>query len=142
MNASDIHIVPDSNLVRVYYRIDGVLQQIYLFAKKFQQALVTRYKIMADMDISNPNIPHDGRINYRSTVSEFDIRASTFPTQLGETVVMRLLVYNKKERYLPLMNFGIRSTTPSLLCTAFNGNRSKQRPASSPRPTGQISSLL
>ena len=95
MNASDIHIVPDSNLVRIYYRIDGVLQQIYLFAKKFQQALVTRYKIMADMDISNPNIPHDGRINYRSAVSEFDIRVSTFPTQLGETVVMRLLVYNK-----------------------------------------------
>jgi type IV pilus assembly protein PilB len=95
MNASDIHIVPDNNLVRVYYRIDGVLHQIYLFAKKFHQALVTRYKIMADMDISNPNIPHDGRINYRSTVSEFDIRVSTFPTQLGETVVMRLLVYNK-----------------------------------------------
>ncbi|MBI5897147.1 MAG: type II/IV secretion system protein, partial [Desulfobacterales bacterium] len=95
LGASDIHIVPDNNLVRVYYRIDGVLHQMYLFAKKFQQPLLTRYKIMADMDISNPNIPHDGRIKYQSGVGGFDIRVSTFPTQLGETVVMRLLIYNK-----------------------------------------------
>ena len=95
LGASDIHIVPDTNLVRVYYRIDGVLHQKYLFAKNFQQAIVTRFKIMADMDISNPNIPHDGRIKYQSRVGEFDMRVSTFPTQFGETVVMRLLVYNK-----------------------------------------------
>jgi type IV pilus assembly protein PilB len=95
LGASDIHIVPDSNLVRIYYRIDGVLQQTYLFSKSFQQALATRFKIMADVDISNPNIPHDGRIKYESNVGRFDIRVSTFPTQLGETVVMRLLIYNK-----------------------------------------------
>jgi type IV pilus assembly protein PilB len=95
LGASDIHIVPDSNLVRVYYRIDGVLHQTYLFSKSFQQALATRFKIMADVDISNPNIPHDGRIKYTSKVGSFDIRVSTFPTQLGETVVMRLLIYNK-----------------------------------------------
>jgi type IV pilus assembly protein PilB len=95
LGASDIHIVPDTNLVRVYYRIDGVLHQKYLFAKNFQQALLTRFKILADMDISNPNIPHDGRIKYQSRVGAFDIRVSTFPTQFGETAVMRLLVYNK-----------------------------------------------
>jgi type IV pilus assembly protein PilB len=95
LGASDIHIVPDSNLVRIYYRIDGVLHQTYLFSKQFQQSLATRFKIMADMDISNPNIPHDGRIKYESKVGVFDIRVSTFPTQLGETVVMRLLIYNK-----------------------------------------------
>jgi type IV pilus assembly protein PilB len=95
LGASDIHIVPDSNLVRIYYRIDGVLHQTYLFSKKLQQSLATRFKIMADMDISNPNIPHDGRIKYESKVGTFDIRVSTFPTQLGETVVMRLLIYNK-----------------------------------------------
>lgn len=95
LGASDIHIVPDSNLVRIYYRIDGVLHQTYLFSKSFQQALATRFKIMADADISNPNIPHDGRIKYESKVGTFDIRVSTFPTQLGETVVMRLLIYNK-----------------------------------------------
>ena len=95
LGASDIHIAPDTNLVRVYYRIDGVLHQKYLFAKSFQQPLVTRFKIMADMDISNPNVPHDGRIKYQSRVGEFDMRVSTFPTQFGETVVMRLLIYNK-----------------------------------------------
>ncbi len=107
LGASDIHVVPDNNLVRVYYRIDGVLLQGYLFAKKFQQGLVTRYKIMADIDISNPNIPHDGRIKYQSRIGGFDIRVSTFPTQLGETVVMRLLVYNKVVG--DLSNLGLES---------------------------------
>jgi len=95
LGASDIHIVPDTNLVRVYYRIDGVLTQQYLLPKSFQQSIVTRCKIMADMDISNPNIPHDGRINYLGGAAQFDMRVSTFPTQLGETVVMRLLIYSK-----------------------------------------------
>ena len=95
IGASDIHVVPDVNLVRIYYRIDGVLQQKFLFPIKFHKSLVTRFKIMAEMDISNPNIPHDGRIKYRGDISEIDLRVSTFPTHLGETVVMRLLVYNK-----------------------------------------------
>ena len=95
LGASDIHIVPDTNLVRVYYRIDGVLNQQYLLPKSFQQSIVTRCKIMADMDISNPNIPHDGRIKYLGGAAQFDMRVSTFPTQLGETVVMRLLIYSK-----------------------------------------------
>jgi len=95
MGASDIHMVPDVNLVRVYYRIDGVLHQNYLFPKDFSKSLVTRFKIMGDMDISNPNIPHDGRIKYQGAVGEIDIRVSTFPTHLGETVVMRLLSYSK-----------------------------------------------
>jgi type IV pilus assembly protein PilB len=95
LGASDLHIVPDTNLVRVYYRIDGVLQQKHLFAKVFQQPLAARFKIMADMDIANPNIPHDGRIRYHGRGGEFDIRVSTFPTHLGETVVMRLLIHNQ-----------------------------------------------
>ena len=95
IGASDIHVVPDANLVRIYYRIDGVLQQKFLFPIKFHKSLVTRFKIMADIDISNPNIPHDGRIKYRGETSEIDLRVSTFPTHLGETVVMRLLVYSK-----------------------------------------------
>jgi type IV pilus assembly protein PilB len=105
LGASDIHVVPDNNLVRLYYRIDGVLHQKHLFAKAFQQPLVTRYKIMADMDISNPNIPHDGRIRYKGRVGEFDIRVSTFPTQIGETVVMRLLVHNKLAKDLKELGF-------------------------------------
>jgi len=95
LGASDIHVVADVNLVRVYYRVDGVLHQTYLFPKAFHQGLISRFKIMADMDISNPNIPHDGRIKYRGSFGELSIRASSFPTQLGETLVMRLLLYKE-----------------------------------------------
>ena len=95
LGASDVHIVPDVKLTRIYYRIDGVLQQKFLFPIRFHKGLVTRFKIMADMDISNPNIPHDGRIKFSGEIGEIDIRVSTFPTHLGETVVMRLLVYSK-----------------------------------------------
>jgi type IV pilus assembly protein PilB len=94
LGASDIHIVPDAKLVRIYYRIDGVLQQRNLFPIKFHQGLTSRYKIMGDIDISNPNIPHDGRIKYRGKSGEIDIRVSTFPTHLGETTVMRLLTFS------------------------------------------------
>ncbi len=94
LGASDIHIVPDQNLVRISYRIDGVLRSEYVFSKKLHQALVTRFKIMGDMDISNPNIPHDGRIRYKGGVGEFDIRVSTYPSLFGEVVVMRLLIYS------------------------------------------------
>lgn len=95
LGASDIHFVPDNKLVRIFYRIDGVLHQEYLFPIKFHRNIVSRYKIMADMDISNPNIPHDGRIQYQGSVGTVDLRVSTFPTHLGETVVLRLLVGSK-----------------------------------------------
>lgn len=95
LGASDVHVVADVNLVRVYYRIDGVLHQTYLFPRTFHQSLATRFKIMGDMDISNPNIPHDGRIKYQGSFGEINIRVSTFPTQLGETLVMRLLLYKE-----------------------------------------------
>ncbi len=94
LGASDVHIVPDAKLVRIYYRIDGVLQQRNLFPIKFHQGLTSRYKIMGDIDISNPNIPHDGRIKYRGKSGDIDIRVSTFPTHMGETTVMRLLTFS------------------------------------------------
>ena len=95
LGASDIHVVADVNLVRIYYRVDGVLHQTYLFPKTFHQSLITRFKIMGEMDISNPNIPHDGRIKFRGRVGELTLRVSSYPTQLGETVVMRLLLYKE-----------------------------------------------
>ncbi len=95
LEASDIHIVADTNLSRIYYRIDGVLRQNYLFHKSFHKSLVQRFKIMGDMDISNSNIPQDGRIQYKGPVGDIDIRVSSFPTQFGETIVMRLLKYSK-----------------------------------------------
>ena len=93
LGASDIHVEPDTNLVRIYYRIDGVLQQKHIFPKAFHHNLATRFKIMGDMDISNTNIPHDGRFKFEGSTHEINLRVSTFPTHLGETVVLRLLKY-------------------------------------------------
>ena len=93
LGASDIHLEPDNNLLRVYYRIDGVLQQKHIFPKNFHKSLTSRFKIMGKMDISNTNIPHDGRFKYQGSVGEINLRVSTFPTHLGETVVLRLLKY-------------------------------------------------
>ena len=104
LGASDIHIVPDTRLTRIYFRIDGVLQQHYLFAKTLHATLVTRFKVKGDMDISNPNIPHDGRFKF-SGISTFNVRVSTFPTHLGETVVMRLLVYGNLMGDLSTLGF-------------------------------------
>jgi len=106
LGASDIHVVADVNLVRVYYRIDGVLHQTYLFPKSFHQTLISRFKIMGNLDISNPNIPHDGRIKYRGKFGELNLRVSSFPTQLGETLVMRLLVYREVVGDLERLGFG------------------------------------
>ncbi|HJX35161.1 MAG TPA: GspE/PulE family protein [Desulfatiglandales bacterium] len=105
LEASDIHIVADTNLTRIYYRVDGVLRQNYLFHKSFHKSLVQRFKIMGDMDISNSNIPLDGRIQYNGQIGEIDIRVSSFPTQFGETVVMRLLKYSKVVGNLDLLGF-------------------------------------
>jgi type IV pilus assembly protein PilB len=105
LEASDIHIVADANLVRIYYRVDGVLQQSYLFHKSFHKSLVQRFKIMGDMDISNANTPQDGRIHYEGQPGDIDIRVSSFPTQFGETVVMRLLKYNKVVGSLDRLGF-------------------------------------
>ena len=93
--ASDIHIEPYEQQVKIRFRIDGVLHTQTTLPKRVFPALVSRLKIMADMDISNPNIPHDGRIKFSGDIGDLDIRVSTFPTHLGESVVMRLLVYNK-----------------------------------------------
>jgi len=105
LGASDIHIVPDQNLVRIFYRIDGVLRPEFVFSKKLHQALVSRFKIMGDMDISNPNIPHDGRIRYKGSLGEFDIRVSTYPSHFGEIVVMRLLIYSSVVGKLESLGF-------------------------------------
>ncbi len=105
LGASDIHIVPDQNLVRILYRIDGVLRPEFVFSKKLHQALVTRFKIMGSMDISNPNIPHDGRIRYKGSLGEFDIRVSTYPSHFGEIVVMRLLIYSSVVGRLDSLGF-------------------------------------
>ncbi|MDR5703247.1 MAG: type II secretion system ATPase GspE [Armatimonadota bacterium] len=89
--ASDIHIEPQDKRVRVRYRIDGVLYQVMTLPKHIQPALVSRIKIMAEMDIAERRQPQDGRIYVRVDNTDYDIRVSTIPTVYGEKVVLRNL---------------------------------------------------
>ncbi len=93
--ASDIHIEPYEKLLRVRFRIDGVLYEVMEPPKKMQQAICSRVKIMAELDISERRRPQDGRIKIRvkldDRMRELDLRVSTLPTIWGEKIVMRLL---------------------------------------------------
>lgn len=91
VGASDIHIEPDSNVLRLRQRIDGVLHETLLNEVNIASALVLRLKLMANLDISEKRLPQDGRFNIRAKGQSVDIRMSTMPVQHGESVVMRLL---------------------------------------------------
>lgn len=90
-DASDIHIEPFENHISVRYRIDGMLQEQPPPPKHLQAAIVSRIKIMADMDIAERYTPQDGHIRLRFSNRELDFRVSTIPTVHGESVVMRIL---------------------------------------------------
>ena len=89
--ASDIHVEPFEDRVRIRYRIDGALIERDSPPKRLLGALVSRFKIMAKMDISEKRRPQDGRIKTRSGNKEFDLRVSILPTNHGQAVVMRIL---------------------------------------------------
>ncbi|RJX70680.1 type II/IV secretion system protein [Vibrio sinensis] len=91
VGASDIHIEPDSNVLRLRQRIDGVLHETLLNEVNIAPALVLRLKLMANLDISEKRLPQDGRFNIKVKGQSVDIRMSTMPVQYGESVVMRLL---------------------------------------------------
>ncbi len=90
MRASDIHIEPMETIIRVRYRIDGVLQEINNYQVSLLSAIIARIKIIGGMDISEKRKPQDGRITQIVDRMEYDIRASILPTVFGEKVVMRL----------------------------------------------------
>ena len=89
--ASDIHIEPAENMVRVRYRIDGILHEVLTPPKNLQSVIASRIKILAKMDISETRKPQDGRIGLKMENRELDLRVSTFPTIHGENIVLRIL---------------------------------------------------
>lgn len=89
--ASDVHIEPHEDRVRVRYRIDGILYDKLSLPKGVQEAVVSRIKILSDMKIDEHRIPQDGRFNFKVANQEADLRISVLPTAFGEKVVMRLL---------------------------------------------------
>jgi len=89
--ASDIHVEPQPKSVRVRYRVDGVLTEAMTIPRNLMAALISRLKIMADMNIAERRVPQDGRIEIRHQGKELDLRVNTVPTPYGEKIVMRIL---------------------------------------------------
>jgi type IV pilus assembly protein PilB len=104
--ASDIHIEPYEKVYRVRYRIDGVLHQEMTPPLKLKNAITSRMKIMAQLDIAERRLPQDGRIKLRIGKNrEMDFRVSTLPTLFGEKIVMRLLDKEKLELDMTKLGF-------------------------------------
>ncbi len=89
--ASDIHIEPAKDCLRIRYRVDGILQDGMTLPKKAQASITSRFKIMADMDIAEKRAPQDGRISATIEGKPYDFRVSTLPAVFGEKIVMRVL---------------------------------------------------
>ncbi len=103
--ASDIHIEPFEKELSVRYRIDGVLYDVMSPPKRIQGALVSRIKIMANLNIAEKRIPQDGRISIRVADKPYDIRVSILPVSYGERVVMRLL--DKSRTFVQIKDLGL-----------------------------------
>ncbi len=89
--ASDVHIEPTERDVRVRFRVDGVLHEVMHSPKNIQGGLISRLKVMADMNIAEKRVPQDGRVSLRMGQATVDLRVATLPTVFGEKVVIRIL---------------------------------------------------
>lgn len=102
--ASDIHFEMYEKELVVRFRIDGILYKMFTPPKKFQDSIISRIKIMANLNIAENRLPQDGRIQVKVSGKEIDIRVSVFPTQFGERIVLRLL--NKSDMSFDLTKIG------------------------------------
>ncbi|HKT72386.1 MAG TPA: ATPase, T2SS/T4P/T4SS family [Steroidobacteraceae bacterium] len=91
VGASDVHIEPGENVLRVRQRVDGNLQEQIIEGRRVASALITRLKLMSGLDIAEKRLPQDGRFSVKVSGKSIDIRLSTMPIQYGESVVLRLL---------------------------------------------------
>jgi type IV pilus assembly protein PilB len=111
--ASDIHVEPGEKSLRVRYRIDGVLMEAMTIPKNLIAPLISRLKIMADMNIAERRVPQDGRIEVRSGGREFDMRVSSIPTPFGEKIVMRIL--DKQNAMVGLQKLGLSAENQAFI---------------------------
>jgi len=106
--ASDIHIEPTSDDLRIRFRIDGVLHEVTRSPKAIQGGVTTRLKVMASLDIAEHRVPQDGRITLTAGRREIDLRVATLPTVHGEKIVLRVL--DKSSASLQLSQLGFLPT--------------------------------
>ena len=117
MSATDIHIEPLDDVIRVRYRVDGLLTEGPSFPKTAQSALISRVKILATLDIADSRLPQDGRVRLRFGSRAVDLRVSTFPTLHGEDIVLRIL--DRGRVALQLDRLGVEPDDLMLLRTAL-----------------------
>lgn len=103
--ASDIHIEPYQNSLKIRQRLDGILYDMFSPPKHVQSSLISRVKIMAKLDIAEKRLPQDGRIELKVGNKEIDVRVSTLPTAFGERVVLRML--DKSSVLISLIDLGM-----------------------------------
>ena len=119
--SSDIHIEPRETDIRIRFRIDGRLQDFQALPKDISTALISRLKIMANMDIAETRRPQDGRILFQTKSSRMDLRVSTYPTLYGEKCVMRLL--NISEALYSLLDLGFEEDIQKQYSDMLIGNQ-------------------
>lgn len=115
--ASDVHIEPQEERLRVRYRIDGILYDRLTLPKGVQDAVISRIKILAELKIDEHRSPQDGRFNFKAGDEEVDLRVSILPTVFGEKIVMRLLRKSGKIPTLP--ELGLVGTALKMLETSI-----------------------
>ena len=141
--ASDIHIEPYEKSIDVRFRVDGILGKVLSPPKIIQDALISRIKIMSDLDIAEKRLPQDGRIRLLIGGKDIDIRVAIIPTSLGERAVLRLL--DRRVGILSLEMIGLKGSVLNI----FNDSLSKQNgiilvtgPTGSGKTTTLYASLL
>jgi type IV pilus assembly protein PilB len=115
--ASDVHIEPSERDVRVRFRVDGVLHEVMRSPKNIQGGLISRLKVMADINIAEKRVPQDGRVSLRVGATGVDLRVATLPTVFGEKVVIRIL--NKESVLLRLEDLGFSDDAYKRFETSF-----------------------
>ena len=105
LRASDIHIEPFENQLKVRYRIDGILQEVEAPPPRSTAAVLSRLKIMANLNIAERRLPQDGRIQIRAKGKQIDLRVSTLPTLHGESMVLRILDKERVELDMGVLGF-------------------------------------
>ncbi len=116
--ASDIHIEPFEDNIYIRYRIDGVLHDIITLPPKLKSALITRIKIMSNLDISERRLPQDGRLKMKMGKKEVDFRVSTLPSIFGEKIVLRIL--EKGSLQLDLTKLGFEEESMNFFLEALS----------------------
>jgi type II secretory ATPase GspE/PulE/Tfp pilus assembly ATPase PilB-like protein len=117
LQATDIHIEPYPAAIRLRYRIDGLLQPVPVPSglRQVYGAIVSRFKIMAGLNIAEKRLPHDGRISMKTEGEEYDLRVSIVPTKYGEAVCLRIL--GRQSLFLDLSQLGMEPEQESLFAT-------------------------